>query len=1057
MDDLTDDKGRLSRLEVKGSGNVIGDGSLSQVIQVAEGSSLKNVMLVGGDYQLNQYYLYISDQRGAAAVASLGNLPISLKQTEDGNMEYARWNVSTSADQFALLPLDRVPDPTAPARVSRIPHSHNPMFVGRQEELREIAFVFKGESREYGGSIPTVVLSGIGGAGKTQLASEFAHRYGQFFPGGVFWLNFSDPAGVAAEVAVCGGASGLNLQPSYELLSLTERVSLVQAAWKDSLPRLMIFDNCEDPDLLVQWRPTIGGCCILVTSRSAVWDQVYGVHMVQVGGLRRSESIDLIRKYRPDLMGDDPSLQELCDELGDLPLAVCLAASYLSRYRHSVDLGSYLAQLYSSGITHPSMSSSILYSPTQHELDLGRTFAISLSRLDTADTVDRMASQLIASCAYFASGEPISRSLLLKTAYVLHPSIDATQQIEDSLIRLMELGLLERDGSSGLRIHRLVAAYVQETQLDPHFQMAAEEGLLAESLDLRRRPDRLDDLYLVQRHLRWIAGRNLSRGDLHAARLLHEEGCHLNMLAGFADAIPYLRRAVEIHTELLNPDLSATADSLLELGKSLMFTGAYEQAFDCCEQARAMRISSFGSDDSSVAEVLDQLGVLTHMTGAPDQARAYLGQALALRERHLGKHDLAVASTRFNLGVLELDVGDYQLAHDHLEQSLMIRSGVLGESHFDTLATLNALGSVCLFRRDYLSAQAYLGRAASIADGTESKHYLTNVQVLQALGWLSLMKGEAAQSASHFNKLELLVEKIWGREHPRTAEALTVHALALTRQGRSREAASLLQRAWDILQHSPETNRLRIADVLYVWGLVKFRSGDYSHSVTCFHEVIIISEKSEFPNHALIQVCRKAVALAKVRSLLFPIWATALWFMSGLFITSGRFAPATTSIAITWVILSASTVLSLVLLHKRSPTTPNGALMMMSLLAFTGMCLALVISPWFRNQGTVPMAIPLLIAWWTVGLTTGACYFRNRICLAIGVSLWGALVGSLFVSLLNYYADLIKLVITIIVAGVFLGISLFHSVFTPKLDYFLRLSKLSRLTSRNHQRKTTPI
>ncbi|MEZ4659844.1 MAG: hypothetical protein R2911_19995 [Caldilineaceae bacterium] len=34
---------------------------------------------------------------------------------------------------------------------------------------------------------------------------------------------------------------------------------------------LLVFDNCEDPALLAQWRPTSGGCCVLVTSRRGRW------------------------------------------------------------------------------------------------------------------------------------------------------------------------------------------------------------------------------------------------------------------------------------------------------------------------------------------------------------------------------------------------------------------------------------------------------------------------------------------------------------------------------------------------------------------------------------------------------------------------------------------------------------------------------------------------------------------------------------------------------------------------------------------------------------------
>ena len=67
---------------------------------------------------------------------------------------------------------------------SRLPFGRNALFIGRQEDLQTLArLLCTATSR--------VVVMGWGGVGKTQLAVEFAHRYGRFFAGGVFWLNAS--------------------------------------------------------------------------------------------------------------------------------------------------------------------------------------------------------------------------------------------------------------------------------------------------------------------------------------------------------------------------------------------------------------------------------------------------------------------------------------------------------------------------------------------------------------------------------------------------------------------------------------------------------------------------------------------------------------------------------------------------------------------------------------------------------------------------------------------------------------------------------------------------
>jgi hypothetical protein len=65
---------------------------------------------------------------------------------------------------------------------SRMPFRHNPLFVGRAEELQRLAGALL-----FGSSATAAIAAtGLGGIGKSNLATEFVHRYGRFFPGGVF-------------------------------------------------------------------------------------------------------------------------------------------------------------------------------------------------------------------------------------------------------------------------------------------------------------------------------------------------------------------------------------------------------------------------------------------------------------------------------------------------------------------------------------------------------------------------------------------------------------------------------------------------------------------------------------------------------------------------------------------------------------------------------------------------------------------------------------------------------------------------------------------------------
>jgi hypothetical protein len=84
----------------------------------------------------------------------------------------------------------------------------------------------------------------------------------QYFMGGVFWLNCATPEAIPHELAACGGAGGMQLHPDFHALPLEEQVRGVQRAWQSPIPRLLVFDNCEEQGLIA-W-----SACSSTTSRS---------------------------------------------------------------------------------------------------------------------------------------------------------------------------------------------------------------------------------------------------------------------------------------------------------------------------------------------------------------------------------------------------------------------------------------------------------------------------------------------------------------------------------------------------------------------------------------------------------------------------------------------------------------------------------------------------------------------------------------------------------------------------------------------------------------------
>ena len=130
-------------------------------------------------------------------------------------------------------------------------------------------------------------------------------------------MSFADPAAVPAEVAACGRSLGLH--PSFDALTLDQQVRLVEEAWHGPTPRLLVFDNCEEEELLRRWRPASEAPACSSPAGVPNGTRALGVKTVPLTTLPRPASIELLRRFRPDV--PEPSRPST----GSPPsLAICL-------------------------------------------------------------------------------------------------------------------------------------------------------------------------------------------------------------------------------------------------------------------------------------------------------------------------------------------------------------------------------------------------------------------------------------------------------------------------------------------------------------------------------------------------------------------------------------------------------------------------------------------------------------------------------------------------------------------------------------------------------------
>ena len=203
-------------------------------------------------------------------------------------------------------------------------------FIGRESEVAEVEAAVRTHR--------LVTLTGVGGVGKTRLATEVAVRLVDGFPDGVWLFELAavtDPAAVPDAVAA---VLGVTQQPG-------KTVSDSVAAALEGRLRLLVFDNCEHvhdaaADLIEAILAQSATVRIVATSREGLGvadEQLWLVPSLDLGAGIESAAVDLfVERARSVASGFSmattdkaEAVVEICRRLDGIPLAIELAASRL--------------------------------------------------------------------------------------------------------------------------------------------------------------------------------------------------------------------------------------------------------------------------------------------------------------------------------------------------------------------------------------------------------------------------------------------------------------------------------------------------------------------------------------------------------------------------------------------------------------------------------------------------------------------------------------------------------------------------------------------------------
>ena len=532
-------------------------------------------------------------------------------------------------------------------------------FVGREEELDTIG-------KQLAGGVKPIVLSGLGGMGKTELAVKFGREYQT---GAVYFIHFQG----SFENTVRSMFAGVFPQPTQPPKE-NEQFELVTNLLRRCTEKdLLIIDNVDAgsgtlADLMKDpvYRDLLGMKLRLLLTTRFDWNRV-----LPVVPLPREELYEIFRTHGAVL--EMRQMDDLIDAVNAHTMTIDLIARTLNGkgWRR---------------VTAEDMLRAIRENTLPDE---------KYRKIATDYNQSREQAQIYQhlSVVFDVSGIPeVGRDVLRCATLLPESGMDGelfgyslTEQQQDALDELLNHGWLAME-QERIQIHPIIRLVCRE-ELKPSEESCGEflDALWEKYNEKNYNTDRYSQMAetfaaaaagdLTERKADWINCAGAIWNKLvqsQKAKALYEK------------YLPSLEKQFPEHP-LLATAYNHTGHCHSDLGENKA-----AQAF--LQKALTIRLAALSSDDPDLALSYNNLGVVCGELGDHNKALELVLKALEIREKALPPDHHDLASSYNNVGSTYGELGDHKKALALNLKALEIRKKVLPPDHPDLASSYNNVG-----------------------------------------------------------------------------------------------------------------------------------------------------------------------------------------------------------------------------------------------------------------------------------------------------------------------------------------------------------------------------
>ncbi|KAJ5965914.1 hypothetical protein N7481_012628 [Penicillium waksmanii] len=724
--------------------------------------------------------------------------------------------------------------PKRPPPLSNISLCHQD-FISRDSLLDQI----------HRSSIPgsRIVLVGLGGVGKTQLAIEHCNRIRQGSPETwVFWIHASNSARCEQSLR--------DLADRVKIPGRDERTANIFQIFRNWLQDeqigrwILVLDGVDDHSLLretyvtrsegqtsqsmITTQPPLryllecSNGSIIITSRNrhVALDITSLQDIIEVPPMEKAEALDLLKK-KLSIYADHEDMEQLTQELEFMPMAIIQAASYITHSSPLCSVSKYLEDIRKNdrqAIKLLQYRAGLLSQDWEAKTSITLTWQISF---DYIQRKSPSAADLLSLMSFFER-QGIPMSILrdpqsqdvennLGSEKITDRSSEedwdsasdddsrSDQQLKDDLITLRNFSFISFGENNTiltiLTMHRLVQLSVR-AWLKEHKKEAQWNAKFINNL-CHAFPigeyENWEQCRLLFPHVK-LAVSKRPKSDFSRqqwAILLSRAAWYAQLNGNIAESVEMASKSKMQSLETFGADSTETLKSATILATAYRLKGLWRDAEQLEKEVTKISKTKLGLDHPSTLLSMNNLALIYQKQGRWKDAEQLFLQVLEISKTKLGSDHQNTLSSMNNLASIYQNQGQWKEAEQFFHQVMETYKMKLGLDHPNTLSSMNNLALTFwnMGRWDEAEQlQNLVMKARKMKLGADHPSTLNSMANLASTYW---NQGRLKPAELLFLEVIEIQKTKLGADHPDTLNSMANLASTFWNQGRLEEAELL--------------------------------------------------------------------------------------------------------------------------------------------------------------------------------------------------------------------------------------------------------------------------